>query len=126
MASCSCRSSIAACVHVRTRGLAVGRGAEAMGDASFPSMSSFHPPPLSGISHQGMALQLRIAVEMAGDDVVGRIAHQRETDLAKADAVVGAWNRSDVACYNVMPTNRDGASEDYDLTRTCEGEFQGE
>ena len=63
---------------------------------------------------------------MAGDVLVGRIAHLRETDLATADAVVGALHRSGVAYYNdVMPTNRDGASEDYDLTRTCEGEFRG-
>ena len=97
-----------------------------MGDVSFLSISSFRPPPLSGISHQGMALWFRIGAEVAGDVVVGRIAHLRETDLAKADAFVGSWSRSDVAYYNdVTPTNQDGACEDYGLTRTCEGEFRG-
>ena len=118
IASCS----TAASVYIRTRGLAVGR--ESMGDASFPS---FHPLPLSGISHQGMALWLRIEGKMAGGVMVGRIVYLRETDLAKAEAVVGPWPQiRDVAYDNdMMPKNRDGAYEDYGLTRTYEEGFRG-
>lgn len=74
-----------------------------------------------------MALSLRIDSKMVGDVRVGRIAYPRETGLAKASTVVGAWPRTrNVAYYDdVMLTNRDGACEDYGLTRTYEGEFRG-
>jgi len=95
--------------------------------ASFPSRSSSHLPPLSGISHPGRALWLRIEAKLAGDVTVGRIAYPHETGLAKDDAAVGPWPRPlGVAYYNdMMPTNRGGAYEDYGLTRNFEGVFRG-
>ena len=61
---------------------------------------------------------------MAGDVMVGRIAYLRETDLAKAEAVVGPWPQIRDVAYNndMVPKNRDGA---YGLTRTYEEGFRG-
>ena len=67
-----------------------------------------------------MALSLRIVAKMVGDAMVGRIVYLRETGLAKASAVVGAWRRTRNV---VMLTNRDGTCEDDGWTRTYGGEF---